>query len=135
MKWFTSRWHSDMLRPFIYKVFTRGVLALLAAQLVHFFAPSSWPLAAFSNLSLALGLLFALFAFLAWLRMDGLKIPHLKLPRLKRTDPAFLKTDLADHLDDDLVSFEDLDPADRDFCVFLADLALMGICLLLVPVL
>ena len=33
----------DMVRPLLYKVFTRGILALFAAELVHFFAPSEWP--------------------------------------------------------------------------------------------
>ena len=125
------RWHKEMLRPLIYKIFTRGILILLVAQLAHHFLPEKWPLAAFPNLALAAALLCALFSVLAWLRMDGLKIPHLRLPRLKRTDPAFLKSDMADHLDDDIVSFEDLDPEDRDFCVLLADLILTALCFLL----
>ena len=131
MKRIRQRWHKELLRPLIYKVFTRGILMLLAAQLAHHFLPEDWPLAAYPNLALAAALLFALFSALAWLRMDGLKIPHLKLPRLKHKDPAFLRGDMADHLDDDIVSFEDLDPEDRDFCVFLADLILAVFCLIL----
>ena len=30
----------EMVRPLIYKIFTRGILALFAAQLVHFFVPA-----------------------------------------------------------------------------------------------
>ena len=135
MKKWIDRFHRDLLRPLIYKIFTRGILALFAAQLVHFFVPASWPLSRFSNLALLLGGLFLLFTVLAWLRMDGLNLPQLKLPRMKRKDPPFLTEDLADHLDDDLVSFDDLDAEDQAFCVFLADALLALLCLPLTLVL
>ena len=135
MKKWINRFHRDLLRPLIYKIFTRGILALFAAQLVHFFVPAGWPLSRFSNLALLLGGLFLLFTVLAWLRMDGLNLPQLKLPRMKRKDPPFLTGDLADHLDDDLVSFDDLDAEDQAFCVFLADALLALLCLTLTLVL
>lgn len=121
----------ELVRPLVYKVFTRGILALFAAQLAHFFAPAGSGFSSFSNLSLGLGLLFALFAFLAWLRLDGLKIPLLKLPRMKKKDPPFLAGSMADHIDDEIVSFEDLDPDEQNVCVLLADIALAAGCLLL----
>ena len=121
----------EMIRPLVYKVFTRGILALFAAQLAHFFLPAGSALSSFSNLSLLLGFVFALCAFLAWLRLDGLRIPQLKLPRIKRKDPPFLTGDMADHLDDDIVSFEELDPEEQNTCVLLADLILAVLCFLL----
>ena len=121
----------EMVRPLIYKFFTRGILALFAAQLIHFFAPAGSGFSSFSSLSLGLGLLFVLFSFLAWLRLDGLKIPQLKLPRLKRKDPPFLAGSMADHIDDEIVSFDDLDPEEQNLCVLLADLALAVFCLVL----
>ena len=120
-----------MTRALIYKVFSRGILALFAAQLIHFFAPASWPLTRFNNLAMGLGLLFALFAMLAWLRLDGLNIPQLKLPRMKRKDPPFLTNDIADHLDDDIIAFDDLDKEDQNVCVLLADVILAIICFIL----
>ena len=127
--------HPDMVRPLIYKVFTRGILALFTAQLVHRFAPDGARLASFSSLSLLLGLLFALFSLLAWLRLDGLRIPQLKLPRMKRKDPPFLAGSMADHIDDDIVSFDDLSGEEQNLCVLLADLFLTAVCLLLAAVL
>ena len=121
----------EMIRPLIYKVFTRGILALFAAQLAHFFLPAGTAAASFSSLSLILGFLFALFAFLAWLRLDGVKIPQLKLPRIKRKDPPFLTGDLADHTDDDIVAFDELAPEEQNACVLLADLILSVLCFLL----
>ena len=124
-------WSRDLVRPLVYKVFTRGILALLVAQLAHFFAPANSGFASFSNLSLGLGLLFVLFTVLAWLRVDGLKIPQLKLPRIKRKDPPFLAGNMADHIDDEIVSFDDLDAEEQNVCVLLADVFLAVVCLVL----
>ena len=133
--WLKEHFHASMTRAFIYKVFSRGILTLFAAQLVHFFAPASWPLTRFNNLAAALGVQFVLFAVLAWLRYDGLKIPHAKLPRMKRKDPPFLTNDIADHLDDDVILFDDLDKEEQDVCVLLADVILAVICFALAAIL
>ena len=129
--WLKEHVTRDMIRPLIYKVFTRGVLALFAAELVHFFAPAHWPLARFSNLALVLAGLFLLGSALAWLRLDGLNIPQFKLPRVKRKDPAFLTGDMADHIDDDIVKFDDLDEEEQSVCVLLTDILLAAVCLVL----
>ncbi len=135
IRWLKAHVTRDMIRPLIYKIFTRAVLALFAAELFHFFAPASWPLARFSNLALILGILFLLGAVIAWLRFDGMKIPQFKLPRMKRTDPVFLTGDMADHIDDDIVKFDDLDKEEQDVCVLLTDILLAAVCLLLALVL
>ena len=131
IRWLKEHVDRDMIRPLIYKVFTRAVLALFAAELVHFFAPADWPLSRFSNLALILAVLFVLGTVLAWLRLDGMKIPQFRIPRLKRVDPAFMASDIADHIDDDIVKFEDLDDDEQNVCVFLADIILAVVCLIL----
>ena len=98
MRWLKTHVTRDMIRPLIYKVFTRGVLALFAVQLFHFFAPARWPAARFSNLALIMAGLFLLGAVIAWLRLDGMNMPQLKLPRGKRRDPAFLRGDISDRI-------------------------------------
>ena len=129
IRWLKAHVTRDMVRPLIYKVFTRGVLALFAARLVHFFAPDTWPMARLSNLALVLAGLFLLGAAVAWLRLDGLNIPQLKLPRIRRTEPAFLRGDMADHIDDDIVKFDDLDREEQNVCVLLTDIILAAVCL------
>ena len=135
IRWLKTHFDREMIRPLIYKVFTRAVLALFAAELFHFFAPADWPLAKFSNLALVLGILFLLGTVIAWLRLDGMKVPQFRLPRVKRTDPAFLRGDIADHIDDDIVRFDDLDKEGQDVCVFLTDIILAAVCLLLALIL
>ena len=131
ISWLKTHVTRDMIRPLIYKVFTRGVLALVAAELVRFFAPAHWTLARRADLALLLAGLFFLGAIVAWLRLDGLNIPQLKLPRMKRKDPAFLTGDMADHIDDDIVKFDDLDKEEQNACVLLTDLILAAVCLVL----
>ncbi len=130
IRWLKKHFTRDMIRPLIYKVFTRGLLALFVAELVHFFAPANWPLSRFSNLALVFTVLFLLGALLAWLRLDGMHIPQFKLPRVKRKDPPFLTGDIADHIDDDIVKFDDLDPEEQNVCVLLTDLLLAVVCLI-----
>ena len=120
IRWLKAHFSRDMIRPLIYKIFTRAVLALFAAELFHFFAPADWPVSRFSNLALILAFIFVLGAVIAWLRLDGMRIPQFKLPRMKRTDPAFLTGDMADHIDDDIVKFDDLDKEEQDVCFLLA---------------
>ena len=135
IRWLKAHVTRDMIRPLIYKAFTRGVLALFAAQLVHFFAPARWALAQFSNQALIFTGLFLLGAVVAWLRLDGMNIPQFKLPRMKRKDPPFLTGDMADHIDDDIVKFDDLDEEGQDVCVLLTDLFLALVCLALAMIL
>lgn len=129
IRWLKTHMTRDIVRPLIHKVFTRGVLALFAAELVHFFAPAGWPLARFSNLAFFLAALFLLGTLIAWLRLDGMSIPQLKLPRIKRKDPPFLTGDIADHLDDEMVMFDDLDAEEQGVCLLLTDLILAAACL------
>ena len=135
IRWLKKHVTRDMIRPLIYQIFTRALLALCAAELIHFFIPSSWPLALFSNLALVFAVLFLLGVIVAWMRLDGLHIPQFKLPRMKRKDPPFLTGDMADHLDDDIIKFDDLDKEEQDVCTLLTDLMLVAVCLLLAMIL
>ena len=135
IRWLKAHFTRDMIRPLIYKVFTRAVLALFAAELFRFFAPASWPLTRRSNLAFLFAILFLLGAVIAWLRLDGMAIPQFKLPRIKRKDPAFLTGDIADHIDDDIVKFDDLDKEEQDVCVLLTDIFLAVVCLVLALIL
>jgi len=135
IRWLKKHVTRDMIRPLIYQIFTRALLALCAAELIHFFIPNSWPLALFSNLALVFSVLFLLGVIVAWMRLDGLHIPQFKLPRMKRKDPPFLTGDMADHLDDDIIKFDNLDKEEQDVCTLLTDLMLVAVCLLLAMIL
>ena len=116
-----SVWDRRLLRPLLYKLFTRGILALAAIKLwQHFRSGTSG-----SDLCLLMGLVFALGSVVAYLRFDGTRIPQFKLPRFKRKTPGWAGGDIADHMNDDIVLFDDLDDDEQALCVFFCDLILM----------
>ena len=55
------------------------------------------------------------------------RIPQLRLPRMKRKTPGWAGGDIADHINDDLILFDDLDSDEQALCVFLCDLVLMPV--------
>ncbi len=115
----------ELLRPFIHMTFTRGVLALAAALLADFFLS---PLAGRSLKQTALALtafVFALLAWIAWLRLNGAKLPGLFMARINpRKKPSrMVGGDMIDYVDQrPVVTFEDLDDEEKDLCILGADL-------------
>lgn len=110
-----------MLRPLIYLTAFRLMLALIALLAIERFVPHGpgpAMIAAF------LAVLFALLAYLVYLRMDGLGVPRVKYIRPKKKgDPLRHASSMADHADDDPgVSFEELEEDERDFCSLIANL-------------
>lgn len=109
-----------MLRPFIYMAATRlmtGLIFLLA--IVRFMPNGPAPSMAAGFLTV----LFALFSYLIYLRMDGLRIPRLKRPKQKKKDPLRNFGDMTDHVDDEpQVTFDDLETDEKDLCSLLSNL-------------
>ena len=117
-------WQRYMVRPFVHMAFTRGVLALAAALLLDFFLRPSAGRDLREDLFLLSAALFALLAFVAYLRLDGLKMPRLLALRVNpRKKRSRMYGDMADYLEDspDPV-FEDLEDDEKDACLIAADL-------------
>ena len=120
-----------MLRPFIYMAAFRlmlGGIFLLAWQQFIRNAPGANMIAGF------LAALYLLFAFLIYLRMDGLAIPRIKNYRskMKRKDPTENLGNMADHLDDDTnITYDDLEDDEKDACSFLSNLVCAAVFLVL----
>ena len=108
-------YRNDMLRPIIYMTATRLMLALVFLRGVNRFVPNG---PAPAMIAAFLTVLFALFAFLIYLRMDGLRIPRVKYIRpKKKKDPARHFSSMSDYTDEEPpVTFEDLEPEEKDFC-------------------
>ncbi len=120
-----SIWQTYMIRPAVHMAFTRFILSLAAALLSDFFLRPRTGRDLRENLFLLLAALFALLALFAWLRLDGLQLPHLMSLRINpRKKRSRMYGDMADYLEDspDPV-FEDLDEDEKDVCLLAADLA------------
>ena len=113
-----------MLRPFIYMTFTRFILALTAGLLIDFFLGPSVGRDLRDAAFLLLAFLFALLAVIAFLRLDGAKLPRLMMLRINpRKKPSKMYGDMADYLDEEPVTtFEDLEDDEKDLCILGADL-------------
>lgn len=110
-----------MLRPIIYMTAYRLMVALIFLLAVIRFVKNG-PAPAFVAGFLAL--LFALFSYLVYLRMDGLRIPRVKYIRPKRKkDPMRNFGSMVDHADDEpQVTFDELEEDERDFCSLASNL-------------
>ena len=113
-----------MIRPVVYQGFTRSVFALALILLAReFSAPEDgrpvlpWGCAAAAGV-------YLLLAWVAWLRLDGARLPALdhRLFRRKRRKDPFPGGDMADYIDEEPVSFEELESDERDACLLVSNL-------------
>lgn len=119
-----SKLQRRLLRPLIYAAFVRLVLGLFVGLLADFFLRESAGRDLRSDAFLVLALLFALMAVIAWLRLDGVRLPKPMMLRINpRKKPTRTYGDIADHLDETpMVDYDDLDDEEKDICLLSADL-------------
>lgn len=122
-KWFAGHVKGYMVRPMIYMAFTRFLLALAASLLLVHFLGKATPLPLRSYAFVFFGVLYACMAWIAYLRLDGIKLPKLMMKRFNiRKKPARTYGDMADYTDQELVSFDELEDGEKDVCCLLSDL-------------
>ncbi len=110
-----------MLRPLIYMTASRLMAALIfLLAVIRFVKGVQAPAMAAGFLAV----LFALFSYLVYLRMDGLRIPRMKhFKTKKKKEPVITASAMTDHIDDDApVSFDELEEDERDFVSFIASI-------------
>lgn len=116
-----------MIRPTIYKTFTRFIFGLTAALLWNEFVNrDGFMRSAYAFLFMAV--LFFVFAWMAYLRLDGVRLPNFdrRLFDWKRKPPV-MYGDLSDHVDEEPPAFDELEEDEKEICVLIAN----GICCVL----
>ncbi len=112
-----------MIRPIFHMAFVRAVLGLTAALLWNQFVniKSALPMRTFAFLFL--GVFFLVMVWMAYLRLDGIKMPTIdrRLFEWKRK-PKRTYGDMIDYVDEAAVSFDEMEEDERDFCRLAADL-------------
>ena len=80
-----------------------------------------------------LGILFAALAWIAYLRLDGVRLPKLMMKRVSiRKKPARGAGDMIDYVDEQPpITFEELEADEKDVCILWADLACFAVFTLL----
>ena len=123
-KWLRERFGRHMIRPLVYKFFTRSVLTVFACLAAEFFFHGPNDALTKKNLFLFAALVWLLGAWISHLRLHGLRFPRFDIQRFRRKDPLRNFGDIADHIDDPIVTYADLDDGEKDVCTLLCDLAL-----------
>ena len=120
-KTFLRHFQRCMIRPVIYQIFTRVIYALTIVLLWNTFAnrggiPLSWGL-------IVPAVAYALLCWLAFLRLDGIRVPSFdrKLFLRKKKPDRFEQGQMADYLDYKPVSFEELEPEEKDTCLIISN--------------
>lgn len=116
------RFTHDMLRPLIYKVFSRIVLSLTAALLWNEFvnkgqaATRSWAF-------VFLGAFFAVAAWMSYLRLDGVRAPQFDKTLFDwKRKPKRMVGDMIDYVDEKVVTFEELEQDEQSLVLLIANL-------------
>lgn len=122
MKKLRGAFKRELVRPFVYTLSSRFLPALAAALLAeHFWGGPLRSVRAYAFVFL--GALFALLAWIAYLRLDGVRLPKLFMLRVDlRKKPQRMYGDLIDYVDEKPpASFSDLEDAEKDACLLGAD--------------
>ncbi len=110
-----------MIRPLIYKLFTRFMLTLCAGLLWHRFVPMERTGLNLSGVMTIIAAVYVLCTWLAYLRLKGTRVPRINLKLRRHRDPVRLYGDMSDYTDQEIYAFEELEESEQDLCVFLAD--------------
>lgn len=111
------RFERHMIRPAIYHGATKFGVALVVSLLWNEFAnPSNLPVSSYAFLFMTV--FFAVLAWLNFLRMDGLNMPRLKMDFLKKLKKKPMRNyaDMSDYVDEEVVTFDDLEDEEKDIC-------------------
>ncbi len=111
----------ELLRPTIYMAVNRFLIALILL-LVSGRLFSGAQVSMYT--ALLLGIAFILLGWIAWLRLDGVRLPKMMMKRINiGKKPARSYGDIIDYVDEKPVTFGELDDAEKDVCCLLSDLA------------
>jgi len=118
-KWLRQHLQPYMIRPTVYKTFSYFLTALAFALLWDRFVNTAG-LFAISYAFTTLGVFFLALAWFNYLRLDGMNLPQWTWPRIKRKPLPF--ADMADFIDEEVVSLEELAEEERHVCRLAASL-------------
>ena len=124
MKKFKEIYEPYMLRPMIYMTFTRFVLSLFITLLAGFFISQNAGHSVKKDGFFICAFLFALLAVIAWLRLDGVRLPQLLMMRVNPSKkPSRMYGDMIDYIDERPgIGFDELDDSEKDLCILAANL-------------
>ena len=123
-----------LIRPTIYKTVTKLLLTAVFGGIWSRFGNKYGFFSPILHITSSFTVIFAVLAWFSFLRLDGVRLPRIK-NRRKKKKRMHTMSDLTDHLDTEIIPFEELDEDERDFCSMLSSLVCFALCLLISAVL
>ena len=122
MKKILAIYKAYMVRPILYQCVTRCAVALAAVLVWDRFVPSS--LLAVRDGCLAATVILLMMAWFVYLKLDGMMVHHLLEDRRKKKKKSKRRVggDIADYVDEHIVSFDELEEGEQTACRLAADL-------------
>ena len=122
MKKILAIYKAYMVRPILYQCVTRCAVALAAVLVWDRFVPSS--LLAVLDGCLAAAVILLMMAWFVYLKLDGMMVHHLLEDRRKKKKKSKRRVggDIADYVDEHIVSFDELEEGEQTACRLAADL-------------
>ena len=122
MKKILAIYKAYMVRPILYQCVTRCAVALAAVLVWDRFVPSS--LLAVRDGCLAAAVILLMMAWFVYLKLDGMMVHHLLEDRRKKKKKSKRRVggDIADYMDEHIVSFDELEEGEQTACRLAADL-------------
>lgn len=122
MKKILAIYKAYMVRPILYQCVTRCAVALAAVLVWDRFVPSS--LLAVRDGCLAAAVILLMMAWFVYLKLDGMMVHHLLENRRKKKKKSKRRVggDIADYVDEHIVSFDELEEGEQTACRLAADL-------------
>ena len=122
MKKILAIYKAYMVRPILYQCVTRCAVALAAVLVWDRFVPSS--LLAVRDGCLAAAVILLMMAWFVYLKLDGMMVHHLLEDRRKNKKKSKRRVggDIADYVDEHIVSFDELEEGEQTACRLAADL-------------
>ena len=122
MKKILAIYKAYMVRPILYQCVTRCAVALAAVLVWDRFVPSS--LLAVRDGCLAAAVILLMMAWFVYQKLDGMMVHHLLEDRRKKKKKSKRRVggDIADYVDEHIVSFDELEEGEQTACRLAADL-------------
>ena len=132
MKKLVSMYQKYMFRPILYKSVTRvSVVAVLMLLWDRYVSDGTFTM--WQTPALLLGVVLLAWAWVNYLRLDGVTIHHLgeEFKDMGKKKKFHSTKSIVDFADERIVSFEELEPEERTYCSMLSNLILGGALLII----
>ncbi len=110
-----------MIRPMIYMCVMKGSTALVLAMLWNYWFNGEGHFSFVEHAFFTAAVFFLMLAWFQYLRLDGVSLGTLTAGR-KKKEKRHRSKDIADFADEKIISFDELEPEERNVCRLLTDL-------------